>query len=229
MVDSGAGWVLDSNDYLAFSMGEQTTGIYRPIANHLPPGNDGGVDGTSSSSILGQQDFNTGAAKDEIGNIFQVPVPMRTSGAWLSGDFEGDITVKLTSDPLGTPNLERSYALDTGYRHSISVSPRTVPWATDFTLSADTDYALTVVAESASASILHVANCHTAAMLGAYCGGTAWIFCDRDAVAPAADGGVFTKTATKRAVGIGLVINGIHDGAGGGGDNVIITRKRRVM
>jgi len=226
----GSGWAIDFEDFLVFSLGEQTTGTYRVIGNSLPPGNDGFSDNIGPADILGQQNINTGASKDEVGNIFQVPVPMRTGGCWLIGEIDGDVTVKLTSDPLGTPKLERSYSLDQGYRASTTENLMQLPWATDFELAADTDYALTVVAESATAVQIPVANCHTAAMLGCYPGGTTWIFCDRDGVAIGADGGVFTKTATKRCCGLGLMINGLEDGAGGGGGSgPIITKRRRVM
>jgi hypothetical protein len=222
MVDTGGGWVADVEDHLLSCVGTASEAIWMPGV--FPPGNDGSADSSSEDHSVGFKSMST-SSPDEVANIFTLPVPMRTYGPCVNIRADGNYTAKLYSDPTGTPTLLASVSFDKDFRvqtgHHMT---QVLPWDSVVELDANTEYAVSLLFTTATASRVTAGNCNSTWMMSAYPGGANWEWATRNG-----SSGAFTKITTRRAVGIGLWINGVDDGAGGGSTTNVVVRRKKII
>lgn len=149
--------------------------------------------------------INTGSTPDEIALRFQVPFDCECDGAWVRLDMDGDAEIVLYS---GTTVLKTA-TLDASARLSTSGANVFVRWAPE-ALTKNTTYRIAVKPTTVTNVSLQTYTTSTAALMGAASGGTEWYRSERT------DAGAWTDTTTERPL-IGLHINGIETGTGGGG------------
>lgn len=166
------------------------------------------IPGVIPSSAISARAYNTGAANDEGGNLITLPFKCRAAGIWFYGGIVGGLTVKLYNTDGTT--VMASTALDKDQQVATSNGLRQALFATPQTLSAGSAYRTTILAAGASSEVLYDFTVDTAAAMGAWPGGTSVIYTTQDA------GGGWAQTDTRRAL-IGLLIDQLDDGAGGGG------------
>jgi hypothetical protein len=156
--------------------------------------------------------YSTSTTYDEYGSIFTPEVTMRTNGAWLIGDPNENVTVKLYSAPRTSPSLIDSVTFDVDLINSTLNRKVLVEWANAQTLTAGTEYALTVLATTTTSGVYQQLELDAAADRRAVPGTENWEFCYRDGST-----GAFSVDTTKMIYNAALSINGIDTSAGGGG------------
>lgn len=75
-------------------------------------GATGHIGGSDIFSTLSSQTWNSGSAKAEYGQLYNLPFPMKVYGIYGWLDITADCDVILYSDPLGTPIAEKTVSID---------------------------------------------------------------------------------------------------------------------
>lgn len=152
---------------------------------------------------------NTGSDPDELALKFTPNAAFTVEGAWLhqaTGAAGRDFEIVLYE---GTTALE-TLVVDAEYLNSTGAALRAFYFATPRTVTAGTAHYLAYKATTASNVSINVATVAAAGHLQALAGGEAYHYATR------VDGGAWSATTTTRPM-IGLLLSGIHDGAGSGG------------
>lgn len=177
----------------------------------------------SAINVIG---WASGSTPDERGLIFQMPFKCRVCGAFcraiLSG-AGGTMDLVLYDSDGSTPLI--TYSIDRDIQEAItSYRWRTFKFATTAILTVNTNYRLVLKPTSAVANSVGLADfeVNAAAILNAVPGGQSWHYTERT------DAGAWTQTTTKQPM-MGLLIDRLDDGVGGGSIVNIIKRPRRVM
>jgi hypothetical protein len=75
-------------------------------------GATGWFDGAEVFTTLNTRTWNSASATKEYGQLFNLPFPMKVSGAYFWATPDVDFDVVLYSDPLGTPVAEKTVSID---------------------------------------------------------------------------------------------------------------------
>lgn len=180
-------------------------------------GSYGYIDGTfvtSTGALRTSIDYNTGSTPDERGNIFRLPGPISIDGLWAFSRTSGasaNFELCLYSDPLGSPSLIEAVTYDSNTIAATVDRMLVCPLATVQSLSANTDYGITIrptTADSVRAWEFDVAATGhwTAHPMGSNC----------NQITRSDNAGAFAESTTKRIL-CGVRISGIGDDAGGSG------------
>lgn len=207
---SGSAELLDTQNYV-----DHFTAAWAKNTTVLPLGalkyvTDGFV--PIHDQIYPVQTFNTrtygnGSTPDEIALYFQVPFSGACDGFWVRSDVDADVDVVLY-DSDGTSTLA-SYTIDSSARITTAGAIYQGHWA-PVTLSANTNYRLSIKPTSASTFSLYTLTTNSAALMGGAPGGTAWHRSERT------DAGAWSQTTTERPLA-GLHFASVDVSAGGGG------------
>lgn len=173
-----------------------------------------------SVAVTTESGFATGTNPNERGMIFQVPWACKIDALWATIGIvsaTSDFTLKLYSDPTGTPTLVTSLAilaeqlgLTTGSNAQTLVM-EALP--SEVSLSANTDYMISVLATGAGNVNLSAATLGNTAHRATIPGGTTLKKATRNGSA-----GVFTaENPAVTMYEIGVRISQFHDGASSGG------------
>lgn len=112
------------------------------------------IDFSALHSGFGADTYSDATNPDERGNIFQIPWDCKIDGFFAQmspTDANSDCTIKLYSDPTGTPTLITSMAIlaeQLGATATDTLSFFTLP--TEVSLSKDTNYCISVLATGSS-------------------------------------------------------------------------------
>jgi len=151
--------------------------------------------------------FNNTSTPDEIGAKFQLPGPVRITGAWIFMDIDNNVDV-VVYDSGDTPQLTKS--LTSATREGTTFGVVLISFDGTFELAANTIARLVCKPTSASNIRVERWNVNTAAQMDAFSGGQNWHRTTRT------DAGAWTDVLDEHPV-MGLLIDGIGDDAGGGG------------
>lgn len=162
--------------------------------------------------------FDSADNPDEVGNIFQVPFDCKVGGIWARVSVDNassDFTLKLYSDPLGTPALVGSIAVDSAHSAitTTAINISEFLFAQEISLSKNTDYAVTILAGGSATNdtrLEYITLMHAdhRAIAG---GGINTNYVSRND-----SSGAFSETTTQIAE-IGVIVTQIDDGTGSGG------------
>ena len=153
--------------------------------------------------------FQSGSTPDERGNIVRLPVQMRAWGVQFGTGSANDFDIVLYDSDGST--VLRSLSFAGAQIPGINGRTHWVPFASPVTLNADTDYRLTFKPTVTSNLNIREVEVITSAMLDMLPGGSAIHKTSRT------DAGAWTQDTLRRVWALGLVVDQIHDGSGGGG------------
>lgn len=192
--NTGGGWIVNSR--APVFLAGYDDGSYAPILGVGP-----GLPVTNS--------FTSASTPDEMGNIFQLPVPTRIIGAQLPEQFdpEGDPDIVLYGSD-GSTVLE-TISVDSSTRWTATQGFYRFYFSSDHDIIAATNYRI-VVKPSASSTTLWRLTVPTAASLGSSPLGTVCHRTERT------DAGAWSETTTEQMY-VYPILAGFDDGAGGGG------------
>ena len=159
------------------------------------------------ASTFGNTAFNSASTPDERGLYFSSPVPVRASGIWVYVDADADFDLKLYDSDGST--VLKTIAVDTDLRALVAARIQYHYFPASQELLANTNYRLTALPGASSIGLAEF-TVNAAAIMDAFSGGQACHLTTR------ADAGAWTQTTTQRPI-MGLIIDGLSDGAGGGG------------
>mgnify|MGYP001616113430 CR=1 FL=1 len=151
--------------------------------------------------------INTETSPDEAALKFRVPAPIQVIGAWFIGDLDGDADVVLYDD---AGSVVASASLDKDIRMVTSRVPFSVLFNAPATLSKNAWYYLSLKPTTTTSVILNYFTVSVKTKLDQMDGGQDFHYATRT------DVGAWTASTIVRPL-MGLIINGIDDGVGGGG------------
>jgi hypothetical protein len=186
----------------------------------------GWIDFTMPISIAANsslESFQDSTNPDERGVIFQVPWDCKIDALWMYGgvtDANSDFSLKLYSDPTGTPSALATIAV-LGENLTLSAANGLVmkSLATEISLTRNTDYMVSVLATGTSNTRLAASTLANTAHLASVNGGTTIKKATRNG-----SSGAFTAESPAITVyELGVRISQLHDtgSSGGGGQRVI--------
>lgn len=151
--------------------------------------------------------FNSGSTPDERALKFKLPVPVKVCGAWVADDLDGDGDLVLY-DSDGTTALQTK-SLDKDVRQGTTTGVHLVRFPGSQLLLANTFYRLSIKPTSATSLTVYSIDVNSAALFDQMPGGQNFHYSERT------DAGAWTDTTTRRLF-MGLMIDGVDDGSGGG-------------
>lgn len=158
--------------------------------------------------------FHSGSTPDEMGNIVRLPVQMRAWGVQLVIGSANNFDVVLYNGDGST--VLRTLSFAGAQMPGTNGRCLWVPFSSPVTLDANTDYRLTFKPTVATNLNIREVEVITAAMLNMLPGGSDVHKTSRT------DGGAWTQNTLRRVWGLALVIDQIHDGAGGGSISISV-------
>lgn len=179
---------------------------------------DGALFPTSAASI-GTTAFSSSSTPDCRGLRFQLPMPARVRGAWVTIDLDGDCNVRLVTtayDQAGGTGILATASLDANVRGTAAGTVYYVTFDASVDLSANTYYRLIV--EPTTTTNLTVYDCSVAtlAQLAGFAGGVDFHL--TTAKDPTGDGDWTNyNSGTFRNPYMGLHIEGVDGVTSGGG------------
>lgn len=166
-----------------------------------------------ASSFSTISTFNTGAANDERGNLFQVPYPVRIIGMWArlavgaTADFEM-ILYNAASTALRTISVDANVVAATSGRTFFR------RFSSKLELTPNVNYRAVIKPTTANNLSIYEFAFNSAAILSGYFGGGLWQATRR------ADAGAWTDVTTDLAL-VGLVCDAFDDAVSVGGARII--------
>ena len=152
--------------------------------------------------------FNSASSPNERGIKITPPFPCNVMGAWVWADFDGDCSVTLYDTDgvtaLATTSVNRFARQNQNNNIHMVIFPATV------TLSAASAYRLALKPTTTTNIIGNEVTAASAAAMDTFSLGQSCILTTRTGT------GSWTETTTSRA-SMGLLVNGLSDGAGGAG------------
>lgn len=159
-------------------------------------------------SAINTHTYNTGSTPDEIALKFKIPATCRLSGMWVALDLDNAADIVLY-DSDGSTTLATTSLTSDVRQSTTGTIPYFVSFSSSVTLTADTFYYLSVKPTSGSSISIYSYDVPSNAALDQICSKNAYYSARSDA-------GAWSDTDTRWPV-MGLVIDGIDDGAGGSG------------
>ena len=164
-------------------------------------------DGLINPTALSSTAFGTGTNPDERGLVFQVPMPARLKGFYISYDENAVAHNLILYDAADTVLETVTGLLHTGV---LSGGYAYYEFATPHDLDANVNYRITLLPTTASTVTLFEYTFNSQAIREVFDGGATWMTTHRN------NGGGWTNEVTIRPA-IHLVFGGFDDGAGSGG------------
>lgn len=160
-------------------------------------------------SAINAHTIGSGSTPDEIALRFSFAAPLRVSGAWIAAEADGDWSLVLYdsdgTSALQTATRDKEVRSTNGFAlHHHVIFPASQQ------LLASTTYRLSFKPTSATTGVIYSFDVAAAAILDQMEGGQNLHYSART------DAGAWSETTTRRPM-IGLIIDGIDDGAGAGG------------
>lgn len=181
------------------------------------------IPGVMCFSTTALTTFNNTTATRERGLAFTLPFPGRVTGFFLIGSVNlSDYEVILATTD-GTARLTFGGDKDLNSRYGNYNGALQGYFSSTYDLAAATKYYLTLKPTSASNVSLRevtIIDATVPAQMGMLNGGTAAYLVTRDS------GGAYTETTSQRPYGMGIVVSGFDDGAGGAGGGMILPRSQ---
>jgi len=174
--------------------------------------------GDAAGNIITTATYNSGTNPNTQGARFQFKGPVRCNGAWIWGDFDGNAAVYLVDAAWdGTSGDALAVgAIDSDVRPTTGAGVMFVEFTAAVDLAANTHYRLVVAPSSVTSLSLYYYSCKDAAQLGAQPMGADFHFTTGNNPNDDTDWTNY-NSGTFRVPFMGLIIDGISDGAGGGG------------
>ena len=189
---------------------EFDNGVIGWMTNHMPRG------------VVAGSGFNSGSTPDEYALVFQVPFKASAVGIYAllsSLASTDDFEMILYSDPLGTPVAERTITQDMDLADTNGEQVWSRTFATAYTLSANTDYAIAIRPTTAnSVAIFEIglgtngANLRKATPFGTNC----------SRYTRTNQSGAFGSQSTILIPAFGLWVGSLSDDVSSGGGNANI-------
>lgn len=154
--------------------------------------------------------FNNSSSPNYRANKFSLAAPKRTCGAWFWADVDGDISLEILDSDGVTVLASRAFSKDSPPSTSAYLNQALFTASVD--LAADTDYWLVCRPTTATNFSLYSFNAASATLLT---NTFPWAAQGSTASNPTGTGSWTTSTTEQYA--LGLIVDGIDDGAGGGG------------
>lgn len=181
---------------------------------------DGTLGWLSDSLIFSAQSSSTfnsdTAGADEFGNVFRLPYACKVDALWFKGwnaSTTGGDKIILYSDPFGSPSVLASATIDY-HQQGTNAARATLHQClltSEVSLSANTDYAVTVQPQTTSNTTLYNVSVSTAAHFNAWpCGQNAY------AVKRLDNTGALAVDSTTKRWTCGVRISSLDDGTGSG-------------
>lgn len=152
--------------------------------------------------------FNSSSSPDERGTFFQLPFPVRVTGAWVWLDLDFDATIKLYDSDGSTVLLSRT--LDPQEAFGAAPGLHFFSFSSTAVLNANTNYRITVVPTTTSSIAVYHFDVPTVASLDAMQLGQNWHLTTRT------DAGAWTQTTTARPY-MGIIADQFDAGGAAGG------------
>lgn len=193
----------------------------------------GGTTTTGAEDSLGTQSPSTATNPEQCGARFKFEGPVRVNGAWLYADADGDHTIQLvTADWDGASSgLLATATIDKDIRQGTAAGLRFVEFDTSVDLDADTYYRLVISPTSATALSFYYMTFQSASFQALMPMGNDFHFTtakdpndDTDWTNYDENHGSLWRTPI-----MGLIVDGIDDGASVGGTTIAGTTMRRGM
>lgn len=162
-------------------------------------------------SAINTHSYGNGSTPDEVALKFSLAAPVRVTGVWAIADLDGDADFVLYDSDGST--VLASTSTDKDIRSGTSTKSGEWLFAASQQLSANTSYRLSLKPTSATTLTTYSFDVASAAILDQLAGGRNFHHSTR------VDAGSWTDTTTRRPF-MGLIIDGIDDGAGGAGGSV---------
>lgn len=163
-------------------------------------------------SAINTHTFNSGSTPDEIALKFQLPAPVRVHGAWFAGDLDNSADIVLYDS--GGSALATASLTSNGRASTSGRSPYYLIFSSTVTLTAGADYYLAAKPGASDISIYSV-DVPSAAALDQMGGGQDFLYSERT------NAGAWSDTTTRQPL-MGLLIDGIDDGASAGTTNIFV-------
>lgn len=190
-----------------------TSGL-SPILLTFSDGSQAIIDGLPYPGSLASISYDSSSSPNEHACIFQVPFDTKVDAIWTyrrSTDADSDSELKLYSDPLGTPVLLASVLIpaeDTGLASGNSAQIRRL--ASKVALSANTDYAVGLLATGSTSVRFERILCYHEEYRNIYPGGE-----NIKGASRSGSSGAFGTVSTTTLCPCGVRICEIPDGGGG--------------
>jgi hypothetical protein len=198
-------WAVDGGIGTCVAL-EYSDGSFAPLVGARPPG------------LVTATSLSTSTSPDVFGLRFRLPVAASVGGAWVAIDVDGPCDVRLVSTAynqaaatgiLTSLTVTRARSATTGGAYRV-VFPSAV------TLTANTDYRLVVEPTTTTAIAAYDTTMQSLAQLDAWPGGRDWHL--TTAKDPTSDASWTNyNSGTFRRPFMGLLLEGLDDGAGVGG------------
>lgn len=196
----------------AFTGGTYSTAGRHPVVViTFSDGKYGFFEGGFVASIgTSTQTFNNASSPNEYGNFFQFPVPVKIYGIITNSAIAADFDVVLYSDPLGTPNAEKTVSFDLNVAPSTTSGQNYALFPSPYTTTANQPLAgilkpTSVTNITTTYLTLDSANHQKAWHLGTNC-----------YAVNRSSGAFAAQNANKDRYFLGLLVGAFDDGAGGG-------------
>lgn len=163
------------------------------------------------SAFTTHSSISTSSTPDEIALKFKMAAPVRVCGAWLLADLDGNADIVLY-DSDGSTALQ-TVSLDKDQRAVTSAGMLYITFPASQSLSANTYYRLAYKPSTVTGGAVYSGDVASAAIFDQMEGGQNFHYSQRT------DAGAWSDTTTRRPF-MGLILDGIDDGAGSGGGGV---------
>lgn len=184
--------------------------IARPVcALEYSDGSFALMPGVFPFSAINIHTFANNSTPDELALKFRLAAPVRVSGAWAALDSDGDVGIVLY-DSDGTTALATASKDKDVTPATSGIGPFYFTFSSSQQLSASTYYRLAVKPSTTTSLSAYSFDVNSAAILDQLEGGQDFHYSSRT------DAGAWSDTTTRRLM-VGLIIDGIDDGAGAGG------------
>lgn len=167
------------------------------------------IHGAYPYSAINTHAINTGTTPDEIALKFKLSAPVRVCGAWFIAILGNNMDVVLYDSNGSSVLATHSVPGNVAGQIADADSPYYAYFTTSQELDADTFYYMALKPTSASSDTFYSTDVSSAAVLDQLQGGQNFHWAQQT------NAGGWTPTTTRRPV-MGLLIDGIDDGAGGG-------------
>jgi hypothetical protein len=165
---------------------------------------------------LNNQTWDNTSGTKEYGNLIQLPVPATAFGISAFVTVTGDADLILYSNPLGTPVAEKTVSVDKDTVALASSGAVAVPFASSFSMAANTPYAAIVKPTSATSITAPYITLNASAHQKAHSLGA-------NAYAISRNTGAFAvQNANKDRYAIGLLVGAFEAGGGATRDAYVV-------
>lgn len=205
LVKTGASWTKGATTHSPTVAVKYSDGTWEPLLGSWP------------IYQVNPISFNNASAEDEVGNVFNLPFPYRICGAWLWADCEATNSFTLALyDDAATPTTGQALETVTMDSDQSAVPTSAYPYVAYFSgtreVPANTVRRLMIRPETATNMAIYDVATFSSTFMALMESGTSIYKSAREKDTP----GAWNNSVNSRVL-CGLIIDGLDDGAGGGG------------